>query len=205
MCLLQCRLHVAGIATARTEWRIQSWLLFHGLLRSRRRPGVPSRRRLPGEASRRSSDTRIGAGSADHSNGTASSPACRARDSKAAGATVLTATSEAAADRRIRRTRPSAVRRRRITSWVGVGCRSRRTRPSAVRRCRIFDIHPPPPWVLTTYGTVVGRRPRRLAQCSQVSKELRTARSARSGAGRRHSRSCRHSRPALRPFPFASL
>ena len=148
---------------------------FHNRFRTRRRPGVLRRRRLPGEASRRSSDTRIGAGnaahsidkgslattlacashstriatlcssSASHSRTAPSSLLCRPRVSRAAGVVTLTLTAVPEADRKIRRTRPSAVRRRRMRLTVGVDCRRRRTRPSAARRRKISDIHTPPP------------------------------------------------------------
>ena len=154
-----------------------------------------------------SHSTRIGtffSFSESHSRSVPLSPLCRARDSRTAGVMMLTGTADAAAVRKIRRTRPSAVRRRSMTVTVGDGSRSRRTRPSAVRRRRIFDIHPPPPWAPTTCGTIGGRRRRCRARRFQVSTGLPTARSPRSGVDLRYSRSCRHSGPALRRLPFAS-
>src|SRR6516162_3203923 len=108
-------------------------LLFYGLLR---------RRRLPGEASRRSSDTHTGGGSADHSVNKASSATFLARDSRATGVTILTTTAVAAVDRKIRRTRPSAVRRR-----------------------RICDIHSPLHLAPTTCETSPGLRPKCRRRC----------------------------------------
>jgi hypothetical protein len=79
----------------------------------------------------------LSSSSASHSRSSPLSPLRRARNSRVAGVMTLTPTAGPDADCKIRRTRPSAARRR----WM-------------------FDIHTPPPWAPTTYAAGAVRRPR---------------------------------------------